>query len=326
MRFIGDRQYPICTLAARLLGAVAVSWLFAGCAGGSTSPAYPLRGLSSRVAALNASCQGHQRFSYSGQAQTFEVPACATSVYVEAAGAAGAHYPSGGGDGGEVSATIPVTPGETLTVMVGGAGLKEGVGGFNGGGAGAIDDKKKPIGGGGGGASDVREGGNALADRVVVAGGGGGPIVAHTKVSCRHCQAMIAEASGGAGGVPDGGGGSTPYCNFIGTPVGGGGGTQSSGGVGGAGSNDGSLGQGGTGVDVCIYLSVSFQSSTTYYSGGGGGGYYGGGGGGSGGGGGGGSGYAESTATNVTSQDGVNNGNGSVVVCWGYANGECSTP
>src|SRR5580704_17549815 len=111
MRFFGERRYPICALALRLFCAAAASWLVAGCAGGSTSPASPGLDLSSRAAVPNPSCRGHQRFSYSGQAQTFEVPTCTTSIYVEAAGAAGAHYSSGGG-GGEVSATVPVTPGE----------------------------------------------------------------------------------------------------------------------------------------------------------------------------------------------------------------------
>jgi hypothetical protein len=59
--------------------------------------------------------------------------------------------------------------------------------------------------------------------------------------------------------------------------------------------------------------------------GGGGGGYYGGGGGGNGGAGGGGPGYTEPAATNVSSQNGVNSGNGSVRICWGYSNGECGS-
>jgi hypothetical protein len=72
-------------------------------------------------------------------------------------------------------------------------------------------------------------------------------------------------------------------------------------------------------------LAQVIQYYTVYYSSGGGGGYYGGGGGGSGGDGGGGSGYAEPAATNVSSQNGVNSGNGSIVICWGASNGECGT-
>ena len=60
-------------------------------------------------------------------------------------------------------------------------------------------------------------------------------------------------------------------------------------------------------------------------SSGGGGGYYGGGGGGDGGAGGGGSGYAEPAASNVSSQNGVNSGDGSALICWGYSNGECGS-
>lgn len=77
-----------------------------------------------------------------------------------------------------MTATITVTPGEVLTVIVGGqngngggfgGGGPGGAGGFNGGadGGNSVDD-------GGGGASDVRQGGAAPADRVVVGGGGGG--------------------------------------------------------------------------------------------------------------------------------------------------------
>jgi len=166
-------------------------------------------------------------------------------------------------------------------------------------------------GGGGGGASDVRQGRNTLADRVVVAGEGGG-------------SPWGDSAKGGlGGGLPDGGSGGTPICNASGPPVGGGGGTQSSGGSGGE-SNGGSLGAGGAGVGICTSFSFSV-GEITYSSSGGGGGYYGGGGGANGGSGGGGSGYAEPTASNVSSQNGVNNRNGSVLICWGYSNGKCGS-
>lgn len=41
--------------------------------------------------------------------------------------------------------------------------------------------------------------------------------------------------------------------------------------------------------------------------------------------GGGGSGYAEPAASNVSSQNGVNSGNGSALICWGYSSGECGS-
>ena len=100
----------------------------------------------------DASCQGHRSFQYTGRAQNFDVPKCAASIYVDVFGAEGSH---GGGDGGEVIATIPVTPSEKLIITVGGGGSRW-HGGFNGGGAGVHMKKVNFGGGGGGGASDVR--------------------------------------------------------------------------------------------------------------------------------------------------------------------------
>ena len=123
------------------LSVCAAAAILAGCGGGSTSPSYQPFGmsqttraqsLSSAVAVHDASCQGQRSFQYIGHAQRFEVPRCATTIYVDAKGASGEY----GGDGGEVDATIPVTPRETLIVIVGGAGHKFN-GGFNGGAAGA---------------------------------------------------------------------------------------------------------------------------------------------------------------------------------------------
>jgi hypothetical protein len=300
--------------APRLLGAVAVSLLVAGC-GGSTSTSYQPPGMSQSARAQNvsspaamhdASCPGQRSFQYVGHAQLFRVPKCATTVYVDAKGATGKY----GGYGGGVSATIPVTPGETLIITVGGAGRKF-KGGFNGGAAGARVKGIAGAAGGGGGATDVRRGGSGLAQRVVVAGGGGG----------QDNDGPAPGAGGTGGGLPDGSSGGTPRCD-MGTPIGGGGGTQSSGGTGGAGSNGGSLGNGGVGVATCVLV---FEGPTyVYLSSGGGGGYYGGGG--DGGGGGGGSGYAEPTASNVSAQNGINTGgDGSALICWGYSNGECGS-
>lgn len=114
-------------------------------------------------------------FSYTGAPQAFTVPAGVTSIDVDACGAEGGTRPiSGpfsnllgngpGGKGGRALQTLAVTPGEQLSINVGGSGAS---GGWNGGGA-------SDSGGTGGGASDVRQGGTALSDRVVVGGGGGG--------------------------------------------------------------------------------------------------------------------------------------------------------
>ena len=127
--------------------------------------------------------KGSKVLLYNGGSQNFTVPVCATTMYVIVAGAQGGGPFSNnpGGYGGEVGATIPTTPGESLAIYVGGAGgngtySSQGYGGFNGGGAGAPPEDSKAFGGGngGGGASDARQGGTALANRVVVAGGGGG--------------------------------------------------------------------------------------------------------------------------------------------------------
>jgi hypothetical protein len=229
---------------------------------------------------------GSKRFNYTGGEQTFVVPAEVAQVTVEAWGAGGGWANSLGGRGGYLKTTLSVTPGETLYVYVGGAGgsYTGGLvsGGFNGGGAGGFGDEP---GAGGGGASDLRQGGKELANRVVVAGGGGGGGIF---------------SAGGAGG------GTTGVKGVDGTDcTGGGGGTQSDGGGGGTGIHPGSAGD------------LAIGGAGSIFGGGGGGGYYGGGGAGSGipfsgGGGGGGSSYPPGAAH----QQGVNSGNGTVLISW----------
>jgi len=235
-------------------------------------------------------------FTYTGNSQIFVVPPGVTSLNVEVSGAAGGHassydgyaygYP---GFGGMVEATIPVTPGQSLIITVGGAGqdataTTSGAGGFNGGASGGSYENTY-LGGGGGGASDIRNAPGTLAQRLVVAGAGG---------------ASGWYGAGGNGGYLEGGAG---YGD--GTPAGGG--TQTAGGVGGtyydyffAGS--GSVGFGGSGADGT-------------QGGGGGGGYYGGGGGAFGDGGGGSS-YTYADATNVIHTQGSREGDGLVRFKW----------
>ncbi len=107
------------------------------------------------------------------------VPAGVTTATFEVLGAPGGG--TGGsrrGAGGKTVGTIAVTPGETLKINVGGAGLSPGFGGGRNGGAGAGSIVCADPGGGllcvgasGGGASDVRQGGTAVANGVLVAGG-----------------------------------------------------------------------------------------------------------------------------------------------------------
>jgi hypothetical protein len=231
-----------------------------------------------------------RRFDFTGAVQFFTVPAGVTLLRVDALGSRGTFFIpfNPPGNGGRVQATLPVTPGEVLTVMVGSQGnALAGTGGFNGGAVGAY---------GGGGASDLRRG----STRLLVAGGGGG-----------------GGLDGGAGGNGGGlvGGSGTGTCG-----AGGGGGTQAAGGTGGAGglaAPSGSPGVSGTGGN-------GGSAPGTIAGGGGGGGYFGGGGGGacgtvsggSGGGGGGGSSFTDPSATSVVHTQGVNVGDGSVTFNW----------
>lgn len=271
-----------------------------------------------------------ETFEFSGAAQSFVVPDGVTRITVEAYGAQGGNgtgfFGDGGagGLGGAVTATLTVTPGETLVVMVGGAAESplytptdfDAPGGYNGGGDGGADITQTSVrGAGGGGASDVRRGAGGLADRIVVAGGGGGGGGGST---------VLSSDDGGAGG---GGGGLAGAAGAFGVGSGqlwgpGGGGTQVAGGAGGNATADpdgaaGTLGAGGAGAAITSTLS-------RIGGGGGGGGFFGGGGGesnstaldGVGGGGGGGSSFTVITATGVTHQQGVRSGNGLVVIRW----------
>ena len=252
-------------------------------------------------------------FSYTGAAQTWTVPDGVTQATFDVYGAQGGNVDRSGGRGGKASATIAVTPGETLQVNVGGAG---GAGGFNGGAAGGSANSS---GGGGGGASDIRTGAFALADRIIVAGGGGG-------------AGGDNGGEGGAGGGIVGGDGNTAGGSF-GDGQGGLGGSASSGGVGGAHGTiwvfaictdglNGTSGVGGVGGEC--------SGEPNGGGGGGGGGYYGGGGGGGavqGGGGGGGSGYVDPQASDVQFGTGVQSGNGLVTITYtGVSSGDNIAP
>jgi large repetitive protein len=195
-------------------------------------------------------------FNFTGNAQTWVVPAGVTSINIEVYGAQGGDSETcsgplniDGGLGGFASGTLSVTPGETLTIYVGGKPLNgdlgggNDLGGFNGGGNGGM------YAGAGGGASDVRQGGTSFSDRVIVAGGGGGG-----NTGCPD------HGIGGAGGGLVGGDGIQLSWAFAA-----GGGTQTEGGAPGEQGIQGALGLGG------------HQGLSEYHVAGGGGGYYGGG-------------------------------------------------
>ena len=228
-----------------------------------------------------------QSFAYNGtdgsdgSAQPFTVPDGVTALRVEARGAKGWGYGSGGqaGLGAYVIGLVAVVAGTVLEVRVGGQ-PSTASGGYNGGGAGTGP------GGGGGGGTDLRTSPYGLGQRLIVAAGGGG--------------GGDFAGRGGLGGYTNGGNGLSPTSN-----VGGRGGTQAAGGLGQGAGSAGSLGQGG-------YADPGFNS------GGGGGGYYGGGGGGDDGGfyhyAGGGGGSSWVVGTVFLGNAGAVNGHGSLVV------------
>ena len=155
-------------------------------------------------------------FNYTGDAQTWTVPAGVTSATFDLYGARGGGFVGDSllapGLGGEATATIAVTPGDSIEVNVGGQGGSP-AGGFNGGGAGGSIA-------GGGGASDIRIGGTALADRELVAGGGGG-------AGSRSC--VFQPVFGGDGGGESGDAGLASTAGICSGSVAGGGGKQDTG-------------------------------------------------------------------------------------------------
>jgi hypothetical protein len=293
-------------MSRSIFGILAAAALLAACAGSQLPIAAP------NVVAPAGSALKQRTFSYTGAQQTFKVHAGVKAITVDARGAGtsamrGRQPTKQRAFGGRTQVTLPVAPGETLVVMVGGET------GFNGGGSpgssGSYGGCYVNGDGSGAGASDVRVGGSGLGNRILVAGGAGGN----------------EGARGGFGGGLIGGTGAGGHVGKSGG--GGGGGTQSAGGAGGAGGRDygiagnpGALGIAGNGGLGSVYLSICGAC--------GGGGYYGGGGGdsseggdvggGPGGAGGGGSSDTEPSARNVTLTQGwiAATGNGLVVVSW----------
>ncbi|HEX3317563.1 MAG TPA: hypothetical protein VHR88_06065, partial [Solirubrobacteraceae bacterium] len=245
---------------------------------------------------------------------SFTVPGGVTSVSVDVLGAKGGDNHSTilglGGSGGEATGTVAVTPGGTLSVIVGGEGgdvfgPQGGSGGAGGGGDGGTVNNYG--GAGGGGRSEVDRGSTQL----LVAGGGGGSALASPSFFAEGWR------GGGLFGLPQGGRGHTLT-----------GGTQTQGGLGGPGASgergaNGTKNQGGNGAGT---------GEDAVGGGGGGGGFYGGGGGGSSDdgsansyeGGGGGSGHLDPSVTGGMMATGGNDGAGKVTIT--YADSAPSTP
>ncbi len=267
---------------------------------------------SSLSVTLTSGGTGSQNFT-SGL-QSFVVPSCVLSLTIDAYGAQGGTGPNCssrvGGLGARQRGTFSVTPGNTLSVLVGGMG---------GGTYGA---------GGGGGASYVWDDTANDLLLIVAAGGGGAGCAANgapgsattTPTASNNSAAGGSNGVGGAGGTPQscsasGGGGGwlgSGAAGGTGTCGGGNGtaygGTNAlAGGSGGSGTWGGSGGFGGGGGSCCG-------------SGGGGGGYNGGGGGNNpdfgGGQGSGGGGGSYNIGTNQINSAGVRTGSGEVTISW----------
>jgi Bacterial Ig-like domain (group 3) len=177
----------------------------------------------SLAAAAPAAAATATTYNYSPNYQSFTVPAGETSLHIVMAGGSGANgqgsYGGGpGAPGGEVTGDLAVTPGEVLTLWVGGAGQPGGGQGygnpthddFEGGAGGSGYGVGTGNGGGGGAASYLKANGKIL----MLGGGGGG---GGGYVTCDPGPVFCFSAGGGGGGGGDmsyGGGGGAGGNSF----------------------------------------------------------------------------------------------------------------
>jgi hypothetical protein len=255
-------------------------------------------------------------FSFTGKADKLIVPAGVTLVTIDAKGAQGGTGDVAGGNGASVNADFPVTPNETLNVVVGGMG------------GGPINQA-----GGGGGGSFVYRSATATGLLIAAAGGGGSRVNGAgtagsptTKASDGQTGTEGYGQKGGAAGTGgNGGAGGTAGNGFPSTGAGGGGlltdGGDGSGprqhpAIGGNALVNGAAGGNGQNSGLGAG-SGGFGGGGGASLGGGGGGGYNGGGGGAGGlvGGGGGGSFIASSATR-TGASGTNTGNGLVTITY----------
>lgn len=166
--------------AGTLLGPIAAVGL-AGCSG--AAPLSAVRTLDDAAITQPVAATQSKTFTYTGQAEQWTVPDGVTSLTFQASGGRGGSATDqiyeGGGSAAVIIGNFPVTPGQVLTIAVGGeGGFGAGGWGYEGMSGGPANTAKKSdrSGGAGGGATLI---GLANADgtnwhKVVVAGGGGG--------------------------------------------------------------------------------------------------------------------------------------------------------
>lgn len=195
-------------------------------------------------------------FAFTDADQSYTVPTGVTSITVKLWGAGGGTF---GGSGAFVTGSLAVTPGTTLTLIVGAGGSSFPFNSYGGGGSGNF--------GSGGGRSGIRFGGVELVTAGAGGGqgGGGGGLTAGQRG--RFGSGEIGGAGGGtqtAGGAGFGGGANgTAFQGGDGTVGGGGGGYFGGGGAsgGGIGSNQSSSGGGGSSFTSSAAFTFSSSSA-----------------------------------------------------------------
>ena len=259
LRTAGVRRRGALVLAAAATAAAGVLWAPVSASARPAAPAV-------------ASLPPAQTFGYTGGPQQATVPEGANAAQVKVLGGHGGWaYATGGrqngGDGAQVTGRLAVTPGQVLTLNVGGGGRAAdlyvpgdggwgavpptGSGGRGGEGAPAVPDG---YGGGGGGASSIVIGGQTI----VIAGGGGGAggSGAFFGGGAGGSSGATADPGHGGGGAGAGGGGAGGGNRGLSVGGGGsnaprlgggGGGGGGSGVLGGAGGGAGGIGAGGGG-------------------------------------------------------------------------------
>lgn len=202
--------------------------------------------------------QAGGEFDYTGQAQQYVVPAGVTELNVSGIG--GASLPSTSfkhaANGAEVTGTLDVTPGEVLTIGVGGTGscstnslgggwgMKVGDADYSGGDGAAVADDGNAC--SGGGATVIQDGSGKV---VLVAGGGGGAGGATTSVvGYEGGRGGYNGIWTGENGNPFPGGGGKAGANSTTKGQDSAGGGASSGGGGGGGAAGGMAGSTGAGA------------------------------------------------------------------------------
>jgi hypothetical protein len=270
--------------------------------------------ITSNVDSVQVSCALSTMSFTTPGATTWVVPAGVSAIEVAATGGGGGAGDIGdtfhgtGGNGGIVTVTLAVSPGDVLDLVVGGGGgsIRTAYAGGGGGGSSNVTVNSTVVivaGGGGGGGGGPQEGNGGHGAGAGITGADGTP--------GQHPSTPSLGGAGGAGGIGGAGGAGGTTASTAG-----GSGTGGAGGAGhGAGGSGSGPGPGGTGA---YYLS-------SHPNGGGGGGGYGGAGGGGtddfgqgAGGGGGGSlgpkGSVVSVAANGSAEGGIAGGNGSIVI------------